>query len=135
MRRAWLCLPYSPNGIFIHMDKILQSLLFSMLSSPSFLSLSLYARCSSPLVINTLQEELFLMVFLYSITINAGIQMREGQSVKQYFSNVRTSPGMTEVSLYVYCSKITHFQTHINSCMTYFQQQLLFQQQKIWICE
>lgn len=117
------------------MDKILLSFLFSMLNSVSSQFLSSHGRCFSPLVINTLQDGLFLVVFLHSITINAQTQIRKEQSAKQYFNNVRISPDMAQISLYYFCSKITNFQAHVNFCMTYFQQMLLSQHKKIQICE
>lgn len=51
LRRLLLYLFYSYHQVFININKILLSLLFSRLSSPSFLSISLYERCSESLII------------------------------------------------------------------------------------
>jgi len=51
LKRGWLCLldttPPPKSGIYKHTGTILLSILFSRLSSPSFLSLSIYERVSS----------------------------------------------------------------------------------------
>lgn len=47
----WPLSLYSSNQLFMHLEKLPLSLLFSWLSSLSYLSLSLPEKCSSPLII------------------------------------------------------------------------------------
>lgn len=51
LRRVWPCrLYHHPHQVLIHIDKVSLSVLFPRLNNPSSISLSLYIRCSNPLI-------------------------------------------------------------------------------------